>query len=78
MDHMRRNTLVLDELRFFVLDEADEMLDMGFIDDIEWILEQVPAERQTALFSRRCRRGSPPLPASTCGSRSGSPSPARR
>jgi len=51
MDHMRRNTLVLDDLRFFVLDEADEMLDMGFIDDIEWILEQVPAERQTALFS---------------------------
>ena len=37
--------------RFFVLDEADEMLDMGFIEDIEWILEQVPAERQTALFS---------------------------
>jgi ATP-dependent RNA helicase DeaD len=51
MDHMRRGTLNLDETRFFVLDEADEMLDMGFIDDIEWILEQVPAERQTALFS---------------------------
>jgi ATP-dependent RNA helicase DeaD len=51
MDHMRRNTLVLDDLRFFVLDEADEMLDMGFIEDIEWILEQSPAERQTALFS---------------------------
>ncbi len=51
MDHMRRGTLILDDLRFFVLDEADEMLDMGFIDDIEWILEQAPEERQTALFS---------------------------
>ncbi len=51
MDHMRRGTLNLDATRFFVLDEADEMLDMGFIEDIEWILEQVPAERQTALFS---------------------------
>jgi ATP-dependent RNA helicase DeaD len=51
MDHMRRGTLKLDSLKFFVLDEADEMLDMGFIDDIEWILQQVPAERQTALFS---------------------------
>ena len=51
MDHMRRGTLKLDGLSFFVLDEADEMLDMGFIEDIEWILQQVPAERQTALFS---------------------------
>lgn len=51
MDHMRRGTLDLQHLQFFVLDEADEMLDMGFIEDIEWILEQVPAERQTALFS---------------------------
>ena len=51
MDHMRRQTLNLDHTRFFVLDEADEMLDMGFVEDIEWILEQVPAERQTALFS---------------------------
>ncbi|HEV2068020.1 MAG TPA: DEAD/DEAH box helicase [Thermomicrobiales bacterium] len=51
MDHMRRGTLRLDNLKFFVLDEADEMLDMGFIDDIEWILQQVPDERQTALFS---------------------------
>ncbi len=51
MDHMRRGTLNLASTRFFVLDEADEMLDMGFIDDIEWILEQVPTERQTALFS---------------------------
>jgi ATP-dependent RNA helicase DeaD len=51
MDHMRRQTLDLSSLRFFVLDEADEMLDMGFIEDIEWILENVPGERQTALFS---------------------------
>jgi ATP-dependent RNA helicase DeaD len=51
MDHMRRGTLNLDFIRFFILDEADEMLDMGFIEDIEWILEQSPAERQTALFS---------------------------
>lgn len=51
MDHMRRGTLDLQHLQFFVLDEADEMLDMGFIEDIEWILEQVPEERQTALFS---------------------------
>jgi ATP-dependent RNA helicase DeaD len=51
MDHMRRGTLTLEGIRFFVLDEADEMLDMGFIEDIEWILEHAPAERQTALFS---------------------------
>lgn len=51
MDHMRRGTLKLDSLRTLVLDEADEMLKMGFIDDIEWILEQLPTERQIALFS---------------------------
>ncbi len=51
MDHMRRGTLKLEDLRFFVLDEADEMLDMGFVDDIETILSQVPEDRQTALFS---------------------------
>ncbi|CAN5819799.1 hypothetical protein BH20CHL4_BH20CHL4_14470 [soil metagenome] len=51
MDHMRRGTLNLDHIKFFVLDEADEMLDMGFVEDIEWILEHVPNERQTALFS---------------------------
>jgi ATP-dependent RNA helicase DeaD len=48
---MRRNTLKLDSLKYFILDEADEMLDMGFIEDIEWVLQQAPAERQTALFS---------------------------
>lgn len=51
MDHMRRGTLQLHRLRTLVLDEADEMLRMGFIDDVAWILEQCPAERQTALFS---------------------------
>ena len=51
MDHMKRGTLVLGGLRTLVLDEADEMLQMGFVDDIDWILEQAPAERQVALFS---------------------------
>ena len=51
MDHLRRGTLRFDALRTVVLDEADEMLRMGFIDDVEWILGQMPAERQTALFS---------------------------
>ena len=51
MDHMKRGTLNLSGLSFLVLDEADEMLQMGFIDDIEWILEQAPATRQVALFS---------------------------
>ncbi|WP_278349878.1 DEAD/DEAH box helicase, partial [Marinobacter nauticus] len=51
MDHMRRGTLVLQGLDALVLDEADEMLRMGFIDDVEWILDQTPKTRQTALFS---------------------------
>ncbi|MBA3007832.1 MAG: DEAD/DEAH box helicase [Proteobacteria bacterium] len=51
MDHIRRKTLILDELDCLVLDEADEMLRMGFIDDVEWILEQTPESRQIALFS---------------------------
>ena len=51
MDHMRKGTLNLKGLSFLVLDEADEMLRMGFIDDVEWILEQIPAQRQIALFS---------------------------
>lgn len=51
MDHMRRKSLDLAELKTLVLDEADEMLRMGFIDDVEWILEQVPEQRQLALFS---------------------------
>ncbi len=51
MDHMRRGTLKLDNLKALVLDEADEMLRMGFIDDVEWVLEQTPDTRQIALFS---------------------------
>jgi ATP-dependent RNA helicase DeaD len=51
MDHMRKGTLNLDGLQALVLDEADEMLRMGFIDDVEWILEQTPRQRQMALFS---------------------------
>ena len=51
MDHMRRGTLKLDDLRALVLDEADEMLRMGFIDDVKWVLEQTPDQRQIALFS---------------------------
>lgn len=51
MDHLRRGTLKLDNLTSLVLDEADEMLKMGFIDDVEWILEQTPETRQIALFS---------------------------
>jgi len=51
MDHMRRGSLKLDTLNALVLDEADEMLRMGFIDDVEWILEKTPKSRQIALFS---------------------------
>ncbi len=51
LDHIRRGTLRLDGIRVLVLDEADEMLDMGFAEDIEQILEGTPATRQTALFS---------------------------
>lgn len=51
MDHIRRGTLSLDSVRLVVLDEADQMLDMGFIEDIEFILDQVPEQRQIALFS---------------------------
>ena len=51
MDHMRRGSLRLNKLNFLVLDEADEMLNMGFYEDIQAILTEVPDERQTALFS---------------------------
>ena len=51
MDHMRQGTLDTSGLRSLVLDEADEMLRMGFIDDVEWILDQLPEERQVVLFS---------------------------
>ena len=51
MDLIRRKSLKLDALKTLVLDEADEMLRMGFIDDVEWVMEQIPQERQIALFS---------------------------
>ena len=51
MDHLRRGTLRLDQVSMVALDEADEMLKMGFLEDVEWILSQAPKERRTALFS---------------------------
>lgn len=51
MDHMRRKTIRLNEIQMVILDEADEMLNMGFVDDIVTILQEVPEERQTMLFS---------------------------
>jgi ATP-dependent RNA helicase DeaD len=51
LDHIRRGTLALGKLQVLVLDEADEMLDMGFAEDLDAILEATPKERQTALFS---------------------------
>jgi ATP-dependent RNA helicase DeaD len=51
LDHIRRGTLALDSVQAVALDEADEMLDMGFAEDIELVLEAAPADRQTALFS---------------------------
>ena len=51
LDHLRKKTLRLDDVRTVVLDEADEMLDMGFAEDLEAILESTPAGRQTVLFS---------------------------
>ncbi len=51
MDHLKKGTLKLNDLKAVVLDEADEMLRMGFIDDVTWILDQTPEQRQVALFS---------------------------
>jgi ATP-dependent RNA helicase DeaD len=51
LDHIRRKTLRLDSVKVVILDEADEMLDMGFAEDLEAILQETPSERQTALFS---------------------------
>src|SRR5690606_14839141 len=51
LDHINRKTIRLDDVSFVVLDEADEMLDMGFLEDIQTILGHLPAERQTMLFS---------------------------
>ncbi|MBF9255583.1 DEAD/DEAH box helicase [Pontibacter sp. 172403-2] len=51
MDHIERGTLVLDNVKKIILDEADEMLDMGFREDIEYVLERIPEDRQTIFFS---------------------------
>jgi len=51
MDHMRRGSVKLDQLRCLVLDEADEMLRMGFAEDVDWVLTHAPEQRQMALFS---------------------------
>ncbi len=51
MDHMKRGTVQLDNVKTFVLDEADRMLDMGFIDDVNFIAEHLPEEHQTVMFS---------------------------
>ena len=51
LDHMRRGSIDLSGVRTLILDEADQMLEMGFIEDVEYVLEQLPAERVTALFS---------------------------
>ncbi len=51
MDHMRRKTIRPNTMRMVVLDEADEMLSMGFVEDIETILSETPEDRQTLLFS---------------------------
>jgi ATP-dependent RNA helicase DeaD len=57
LDHLRRGTLQLDKVKFAVLDECDEMLSMGFQEDIEAILERTPQERQTMLFSATLPEG---------------------
>lgn len=51
IDHLERKTLKLNSIKLFVLDEADEMLNMGFVEDIEYILETTPEEKQTVFFS---------------------------
>lgn len=57
MDHMRRETLDLSNLKLVILDEADEMLNMGFQEDVEFILSHTPEQRQTALFSATMPKG---------------------
>ena len=51
MDHMRRKTIRCDQIHTVIMDEADEMLNMGFLEDMETILSQLPEERQTVMFS---------------------------
>lgn len=51
MDHMRRRNVAIDRTEMIVLDEADEMLDMGFYQDVRWILDRVPRTKQMSMFS---------------------------
>ncbi|WP_175639311.1 DEAD/DEAH box helicase [Metabacillus schmidteae] len=51
LDHIERGTLVLDQVKYFIIDEADEMLNMGFIDDVETIIKELPLDRVTMVFS---------------------------
>ncbi|MBT2699861.1 DEAD/DEAH box helicase [Bacillus sp. ISL-40] len=51
MDHIDRETLILDEIKYLIIDEADEMLNMGFIDDVEAIIKELPSDRVTMVFS---------------------------
>lgn len=55
MDHLRRKTIRCEQVATIILDEADEMLDMGFREDIETILEYIPGAHQTVLFQQRCQ-----------------------
>ena len=70
MDHLDKGTLDLSELRFLVLDEADEMLNMGFAEDVETILADTPDDKQVALFSATMPRADPAASrSSTCTTR---------
>ena len=66
MDHMRRGTLRLDKVKMVILDEVDVMLDMGFRDDIEMILQAMPKERQTVFFSATMPRAHPGVDREIC------------
>ena len=66
LDHLRRGTLKLDRLDMLVLDEADEMLDMGFAEDLDEILDATPPSGRRRCSRRRCRRGSCRLRSVTC------------
>ena len=72
VDHLKRGSLRFDQVEVVILDEADEMLDMGFAEDLETLLSATPAERQTALFSATIPRPSRASPSATCANRSGS------
>ncbi len=79
LDHISRGTLQARAAwPMVVLDEADEMLDMGFAEDLEAILGDTPETGRRRSSRRRCRRGSTASPAATCATRSGSRSAARR